>query len=453
VEFRRASKGREAYGALTFPVQLTQKYGEILYLRAARQYLITGPIGFEHILKTHAQNYSKCNFFYNRMKPLFGKSLLVSDGQPWKQHRQIAQPAFQMAMIKRYAPVITNCCETFCEKMQSNTSKSKQHNLLALMSTLTLEIALKLFCGKTLPDFQMKKLGKAIHFGNWHVSHALFIKPWIPTPHNLRFYYLTHLMDRILLDLIQERRQMLASAGLLNPNPSTAISSHALTTDLLGLLITHGQENPAGMLSDDEILAEFKTLLLTGHETTACGLTWMWHLLAKYPEHLPYLERELETIIGNRTPALDDYHELPILKAILSETFRLYPPIWSMARTSQSADSIQGYPIPKNALITLNVYALHRNPRYWQNPNTFYPPRFFGENENTQHPFTYLPFSTGPRNCIASHLGMIESMLIVATIAKHLRFEYKRKTKVYPYPEPCISLRPKGGLWMQIRPR
>jgi cytochrome P450 len=433
-EMKKAMSLDEAFGALTFPVNLTKKYGDIIYLKSARQYLITGPLGFEHILKTNASNYTKCNLFYGRMKPLFGESLLVTDGPYWKHRRTISQPAFQMAMIKNYVPIIQECCESLIETLKRNPKN--KHNVSTLMNSLILNITFKLFCGKSLSDTELKDLGESISFSNWHVSHSLLIKPWFLTFNNLRFYHHIHRLDRFLLAIIQERRQQ---QPVFQP------------ADLLQLLMTAPNETGSGTLSDQDILAEFKTLLLTGHETTGCGLTWMLYLLAQYPEHRYHVEQELDEVLNGRCPALNDYHELTILKAVLNETFRLYPPIWAVARTNTEEDIIGNYNISPKSLIVLNLYALHRNPNYWEQPNSFYPPRFFGDNDKIRHPFAYLPFSSGPRTCIASHFANIESILVAAILLTHCRFEKIPQTKAHP--EPCISLRPKKGLWMKIEPR
>ncbi len=140
-----------------------------------------------------------------------------------------------------------------------------------------------------------------------------------------------------------------------------------------------------------------------------------------------------------------------MLRAIVCETFRLYPPIWSVFRTNIQEDEIGGYTFKEKSLFFLNFFALHRNPEYWENPSEFNPHRFLGEDFKKQKPFSYLPFSSGPRICIANHFAMIETMLMAATLAQKLHFELCPKLKVSP--EPCISLRPKGKLWMTVKQR
>jgi len=246
----------------------------------------------------------------------------------------------------------------------------------------------------------------------------------------MRFLWHTRRIDRFLLAIIQERRQ----------RPE-------ITDDLLSLLISAKNEETHQSFTDAEILAEFKTHVVTGHETTACGLSWMWYLLALHPGYRRQMEAELSSVLQGRPPTLQDIPRLPFTKAVISETFRLYPPIWSLARTNIKADTLGDYKIPAGSHLILHIYALHRNPRYWEKPNEFYPERFLTPNK--RHPFLYLPFSAGPHTCIASHLATVESILITAMLSEKFQFELVGGSKKEK--EACISLRPKGGI--QMRPK
>jgi len=170
----------------------------------------------------------------------------------------------------------------------------------------------------------------------------------------------------------------------------------------------------------------------------------MWYLLALHPEYREALEAELAQILNGRLPTEADIPNLSMTKAIIYETLRLYPAIWATVRTNLNSDTINGYHIPKNSQLCLHIYALHRNPVYWENPDQFYPERFLSE----KHPhFAFLPFSAGPHTCIASHLALSEMILMTATIAQQIRFERCDKKRIIP--EACISLRPLDGIKMR----
>lgn len=456
---------KDDFCGLEYPLQLTKKYGDIFYFSSFNQYVITGPAGFQYILKDNVKNYQKCNFFYNRMKTLFGNSILVTDGNLWKQRRKITHPAFHTVAVQNAAPIISKNTEQLSNRWRFEPPTSI--NMLSEMYQLILGTTFQLLTGQICPDDKIKELEKIIYFANWYVSHSTIFSPWKPTYNNLKYHYYLKKMNDYFLSIIRERRkQMNSNASKDNihdhttdknsrkPKPQSIkgdYNIHHFTqrVHLLDLLM-HAKDEKDLPLTDEEILDEFKTFLLTGHETTACTLAWMWCLLSEHPTWRQRLEEELEQVLGKRTPTMEDLPHLPLLRAIFHETMRLYP-VWALARTNLEEDIIYGYQIPKGSLIALNVYALHRHPTHWEKPNEFNPERFLLQSHCTSHPFAYLPFSTGPRTCIGSHLATVETLLVAGALAQDFRFDKVRKTKIRM--EPCISLRPRKGLWMKITQR
>lgn len=418
------------FWATEYPVKLTKQYGEVIYVSAFRQYWLTGAQACEYIFKTNHKNYQRTTFYKTRMLPLFGNSLLVNEGPYWKAQRQTALPRYHQPAVKQYFPVIT---ELTCQLIaQWQASHPKKINMLAEMSLLTLKIALQIFSHCALPLKALHKIGAAVKFCQWYSSHSIFIHPLKPTLNNLRFFWHLKQLDKILLAIIDERYQ--------NPTESE---------DLLNTLINATEPNTNAPCSRATLLAEFKTHIVTGHETTACALTWMWYLLALNPHYKKALEEELERVLQGRTPTWDDLPKLALTKAIILEAFRLYPPIWSVPRTNITKDRIGGFDIPAGSSIMVNLYALHRNAEYWENPDQFYPERFL-EHHNHRHPFAYLPFNAGPHTCIANHLATLEATVVVAIMAQKFRFDLPKNLKVRL--EPCISLRPRGGIKMHPKP-
>jgi cytochrome P450 len=417
------------YFNLDFPLKMSRQYGELTYISSFNTYLVSGKKSFEHIFKLNAKNYIRHPVVYHRLKLFFGNSVLVNSNDPWKTRRKMALPAYKHENLQRYFPLITTLTAEYCEYWQSKNPS--EVNLLKILNYLSLDIAFHLFCQKPATALILKTLEPRIGFCNRYCSMIeLFGHPLIPTWNNLKFHCYNRQVDRILLKIIAERR---AAPPLLIP-------------DLLSLLLSAESDEKPGPLTTKEILAEFKTHLVTGHETTACTLTWMWYLLALHPEYREALETELAQVLNGRIPTNADIPALKMTKAIICETLRLYPTIWSLTRTNLEPDVINGYKIPKNSQIFLHIYALHRNPLYWENPDKFYPERFLDSAPKHPH-FAFLPFSAGPQTCIASHLAMFEAILITATIAQRIRFERYDQKKIIL--DPCISLRPLGGIKMR----
>jgi cytochrome P450 len=420
-----------AFWNLEYPLELIRQYGNLIYVKSFNQIIVADPFAIEHILKANAKNYHRNPHFYTKkMQLIFGKSLLSLEGHDWKKSRKRILPAYNHTALKVYALTIT---EQTQKQLAIWTQKCpKKLNILTEMGLLSLRIAFKIFSNCEFTDAELKNLGFSIQFCMLYITKTAFIHPWLPTFQNIRFFWHMRKIDDFILKIIQQRRR-----------------EPVLQDDLLNLLLntTGDTETP---LSDLEILAEFKSHVIPGHETTACCLSWMWYLLARHPQYRTQMETELTHVLNGALPTPEAIQQLPVTKAIILETLRLYPPIWCAPRTNMAPDVIAGYEIPAHSNLNLQLYALHRNPNYWEHPNDFMPERFLNPTLE-RHSFSFLPFMAGAHTCVASHLGMLEAMLITTQLAQSLHFELPRKFKVVP--EPGISLRPKGGIMMRPRQR
>jgi cytochrome P450 len=194
---------------------------------------------------------------------------------------------------------------------------------------------------------------------------------------------------------------------------------------------------------------EMVTILLAGHETTASTLSWTWFLLSRHPQAARAMHEEAVGVLGDRTPTHEDLARLPYTTTVIQEAMRLYPPVWGLTRVTVAEDEIGGYRVPAGADVMISPYTLHRHPGFWPDPDRFRPDRFEAA-PPAAHRYAYIPFGAGPRVCVGSHLGMMEATLIAAMVARDFRFEMAGDTS--PHPEAMLSLRPRGGLLMLVRP-
>jgi cytochrome P450 len=216
------------------------------------------------------------------------------------------------------------------------------------------------------------------------------------------------------------------------------------------LLRAQNPDSGQGM-TDEQLRDEVMTMLLAGHETTANALTWIWHLLDRHPEVLARLTAEVDGVLAGRVPTVEDLPALPYTKMVIQEALRVYPPVWRMGRTPLADDAIGGYRIPAGAVLIICQYILHRDPRYWDNPQAFDPERFSAERSANRPRFAYLPFGAGPRACIGSALAMLEMQLVVPMVVERFRLRLAPGHRVAM--APLITLRPRGGMPMLPEPR
>jgi cytochrome P450 len=193
------------------------------------------------------------------------------------------------------------------------------------------------------------------------------------------------------------------------------------------------------------------TLFLAGHETTAMALTWTWYLLAQHSDVEARLASELAAVLGRRPPTAADLPNLPFTDMIVREAMRLYPPAAGFAREPIDDITVGGYVVPKGSVVTVNTFALHRDPRFFGDPERFDPERFTAGWEERIPRFAYLPFGGGPRVCIGNGFAMMEARLILATIAQQCRLVLEPNQSVQPVQ--LVTIRPRGGLHMRVELR
>ena len=255
----------------------------------------------------------------------------------------------------------------------------------------------------------------------------------IPIPGNIRYVRGVRRIDQLVTKIIRERRERGEDRG-----------------DLLSMLML-ARDDDGQSMSEGQLRDEVITLLLAGHETTALALSWTWYLLAQHPDADAKLAAELRDVLGGRSPTVGDLPQLRFTEQVVTEAMRLYPPAWGFGREALADCEIGGYPIPAGTTIIISPWVSHRDPRYFERPTEFRPERWSGDFARQLPRFAYMPFGGGPRICIGNRFAMMEAVLILATVAQRFRLQWHGTRPVVP--QPSITLRPKGGVWIKPTPR
>jgi cytochrome P450 len=217
------------------------------------------------------------------------------------------------------------------------------------------------------------------------------------------------------------------------------------------MLLLAQDEDDGGFMTDKQVRDEAITLFGAGHETTSNALMWTFYCLSEHPEVEARLHAEVDSVLGDRPPTLEDLPRLPYTEMVIKEAMRLYPPAWATAREPNTDVVIGGWPVRPGEVILLNIYGVHRDARFFPDPERFDPERFRPENEKLIPKYAYLPFGSGPRVCIGNAFAMMEARLILATIAQ--RFALRLAPGHTVKPERMFTLRAKGGMPMIVVPR
>jgi cytochrome P450 len=202
-------------------------------------------------------------------------------------------------------------------------------------------------------------------------------------------------------------------------------------------------------MNDAQLRDEVVTMLLAGHETTAVALTWTWALLDVHRAAQAQLHDELARVLRGRAPSAADVPSLPFTRAVVSEALRLYPPAYLVNRAVRADDVVCGVRVHRGGSIVLSPIVLHRHPAYWERPDEFLPERWLdGEAEKRRPRFAFIPFSAGPRQCIGNAFSMMESVLVLATLAQ--RFAPRLVDGRLPATEYQVLARPAGDVPMEL---
>ncbi len=420
---------------LGFLLQCKEEYGDVVQLELGgyETFLLNDPAMIEHVCVTTARNFIKHTFFWRHVRKIFGNGLLTSEGDFWLRQRRLAQPAFHRDRIAAYATTMTE----YTERAVAAWRDGDERDLMREFLDLTLRIVAKfLFDADVSRD--VEEVGHAVDTSMREVT-ARFRRPFpipdvIPVPGNLRYRRAVRRLDRLVDRFIAEHKR----------------GEHG-AHDLLSMLM-EARDEDGSALSDKQLRDEAITLLLAGHETTAIALAWTWFLLAQHPRVADTLAAELDGVLGHRSPSFDDVARLPYAEAVVTESMRLYPPIYALGREPINDCVIGGYDIPAGSTILMPQWVVHRDGRWFDDPDEFRPERWLDGLAQRLPRFAYFPFGGGPRGCIANRLAMIETVLLLAVMAKRFRVELIGSPNEVT-PVATITVRPAPGVRVRLRAR
>jgi len=421
---------------LTMLVRLAREYGDIVCIPVMGQsrILVNRPDLIQQVLLLQHAKFHKSELTKMAVGPLLGQGLLISEGDFWRRQRRLAQPAFHRSRTNAYAPAMLDCARHQTSRWRDGETR----NIAEAMMELTLEAAVRTLFGTTLPG-EADGVGRAMTF-LMRYSLARARSPWRiprnwPTPKNRRATREFDFMDSLVYRIISERKGQ---------------NGAHRNGDLLSLLMAAMDEDGSQM-STQQLRDETMTLFVAGHETTALTLAWTWYLLSGNPEAERKLHEELHAVLGGRSPEAADLERLPYLHAVVLESLRVFPPAYIMARTSVSPFSLGGYDFPAGSTVLASQWVTHRDPRHFDEPESFRPERWLDGLEGRLPPGAYFPFGDGPRRCIGQGFALLESSLVLAEIAQRFQFRLVPGTKVVP--EPLVTLRPRDGIPMTVHVR
>ncbi len=413
-------------------MQTAERYGAVIPVSMASQrvVLISDPQFFKHVLVSKADNYIK---YFDGLEPIFGKSMITNDGALWQKIRMPQQPAFHPDVFAEYIPYFN---EAIRSKMQNWAELATTGESVEMVEQ-TWTLAADMIC------------------------KALFDREMPFNPHVV-FRYVKAYTDVMNHKSIRDKKQAGDVSGYTEASPAEAVEAWTsvppavIASDpreerertLLKMIQAAVDDPDVPEFDQQQAIDELKQYLWAGTETTALTLAWALYLVSKHPEAAERIRREGEEVCADREPNAADYSALTYTRAVIQETMRLYPPVWSLIRTAAGPDVIDGKEIKAGDRIVLFGYGAHHNPKFWDAPEEFRPERWMGDAAKKRVKYSYIPFGAGKRSCIGGAMSQVENTLALSLLLRRFRPEY-----IGPEPAPInatVTLTPRGGLHFRI---
>jgi cytochrome P450 len=390
------------------------------------------PAANRRILKDRLEDYPKSDVTKMILRPAIGESLFIAEGAHWHWQRRAAAPAFSVRNVQALAPVMTAAAERAAERVAARRGRAA--NLFDEMVATTFAVIsdVTFSGGKAFDRTAVHGAIDAYIASTARISLLDIVgaPAWVPRPGRLLSGPAMRSMKAMADQAITERR----AAG------------HAGVPDLLDLLLDGEDPETGRRMTTAELRDNLLTFIVAGHETTALTLAWALYLAAFDQGVQDRARAEARGVLGDRAATVADLPALPYIRQIVDEALRLYPPAAFLSRTARAPDTLCGREVRPGDTVMLPIYALHRNHLLWPDPHRFDPDRF--ADPKAVDRFAYLPFGGGPRICIGASFALQEAVIVLATLLARLRFTPVPGRE--PQPVLILTLRPEGGVWLNV---
>ena len=390
-------------------------------------YSFTAPEAIHDVLVTSRRKYSRGRRWSHIVSFIGGQGLVTSKGELWRAQRGIIQPFFQPKRIEaEMDTIVRNTLQTIhaWQQLPAGTSVNISAEMMRL-GLINISDLLFHFDIRPMADRFSEAMMHGFEYINRFIQNPLTLPRFLPTAANRRFRADKKIADDIVEDIIRTLREK-DDASMINALAKAGNSDRQL---------------------HDEII----TLLMAGHDTVSTALAWAWYLLAKNPDVLKKTQAEIDHVLKGTPATAATLDALPYTKMVFKETLRLYPSAWALHRIVEEPGHIMGLPVQRFSSVVLPIYVTHRDPQFWEQPNTFYPEHFTKAAEEKRPRFAYAPYGGGERVCIGAGFANMEGTLILATLLQHFTPQLAETGEIKP--EVHFTLKPEKDIQGLLQPR
>ncbi len=429
---------------LGFVTQLHRNYGDLSYMRLGNEHAwdLMSPNLVREALVTHADALIRWERGIEVFAQTFGQSVLITEGATWQRQRRMLMAAFTPKLVAGYAELMTGAAREAFDKLVPEGQPHALVTMDTLWSRVAMDVILRTMFSRSAQQDSLSAIDatQTLSATAYREMFRLFTLPdWLPLPGKAAKRKALRDLRELIQGHITERQNAIA-----------AQPDQANQQDLLGRLLALRDEATGTALSDQEVFDQCMVSFQAGHETSATALLWWSRLMAEHPDVAQRAQDEVRTVVGSGTPGPQHMAQLPWLTATLKEAMRLYPPVAAiMSRRTTAPIVLDGWQIPKGAMLRITPWVLHHDERWFDQPQAFRPERFM-DGAPPIPKGAWMPFGAGPRVCLGQHFAMVEMTLLSAMLLQRFTLELPEGAAPCE-PELHVTLRPKQSVQLRLR--
>ncbi|KAJ1096447.1 hypothetical protein NDU88_001589 [Pleurodeles waltl] len=447
-------------GILDFDMECFKKYGKVWGIFDGRTPILAvmDPIIVKNILVKECYTH-----FTNRRNiglngPL-EDGVTVAKDDVWKRIRTVLSPTFTSGKLKEMFPIMKDLGETLVRNLQKKTEQDEPLDMKQTFASYSTDVVISTSFGVSIDSMNNPKdpfVTNGRRLFNFRFMNPLLIIivlfPFlIPVLQKMNFCLIPNDLLQFFKSAVKSLKEKRQKGNRENRVDFLQLMVDSQTEDIPA---SNGVNHGYKALTDREITAQSMIFILAGFETTSTTLSFLSYNLATHPDVQRKLQQEIDTLLPNKAPlTYDALMQMEYLEMAINETLRMYPPGGRLERVCKKTVEVNGVTIPEGVVVMIPLYPLQRDPEYWPEPDEFKPDRFSKENKDTQEPYTFLPFGSGPRNCIGMRFALLNVKVGIASLLQNFSFHTCKETPIPLELDTRGFIKTKTPIYLKLVPR
>ncbi|XP_074742235.1 cytochrome P450 3A29-like isoform X2 [Strix uralensis] len=448
------------HGVLNFDQVCFEKYGKIWGIFDGRQPVLAvlDPILIKNILVKECYTIftNRRNF---RLNGILESALNIAEDEKWKRIRTVLSPTFTSGKLKEMFPIINHYGEKLVKNIEKKVANDEFVTMKDIFGAYSMDVVASTSFSVNIDSMNnpsdpfVTNIKKFLKFSFLNPMFIFLVL----------FPFVIPVLEKMNVTLLPSKVMDFFMSVFTKMKKEREKGSSKDRVDFLQLMVdsqsSHDSSKSAETdsyksLSDEEILAQALIFVFAGYETTSSTLSYISYNLATHPDVQQRLQDEIDANLPNKaTPTYNAITQMEYLDMVVNESLRLLPPGGRIERVCKKTVELNGVTIPKDMVVMIPVYVLHRDPGYWPEPEEFRPERFSKESKESIDPYTFLPFGAGPRNCIGMRFALLIMKVAVVVLLQNFSFRTCKDTPIPLVLDTKGFMQPKKPIVLKMIPR